>query len=128
MHKPMLGVLEMTWVQTGLCETTQLPIYEGKGDGEYQSMGSKGEGVYIDGERLRHYYDENGNYYFLKSDYLARNDPPEPQPEPTVTPRKKAAPEFNPFAKPRNLDDLPTYTDNHWGESHGVIDEGDEEQ
>ena len=129
MHRPMLGVAEMIWIKTGVDRVLWIPIYERKGSGPIESlMGSKGEGVYIDGKGYRHYYDEDGNYYMLESDYLARNDQPEPQPKPTVKPRKKAKREFNPFAQPRDLDDLPTYTDNYWGESHGVIDEGDEEQ
>lgn len=118
------------WVQTGFCEDTQLPIYEGKGDGEYQTEGYMGEGVYIGEERLRSYYDEDGTYYHIKERYLTRNDPPEPRPKSTVKVTiRKAEPEFNPFAEVRDLDmDLTPYTDNYWGESHYVTDEGDEEQ
>ena len=71
----------------------------------------------------------------LMQSYLASREPPaarpksKPKAEVKVTPRKKAEDEFNPFAQVRDLDmNLTPYTDNYWGESHYVTDEGDEEQ
>ena len=87
----------MIWVQTGVDRVLWLPIYERKGSGKIQpSTGSKGEGVYIDAEGLRHYYDEGGNYYMLESDYLARDDP-----KPSPKPRRKVVEKNDPF-NPKN--------------------------
>ena len=132
MHNRMLGVVEMSndngsWVETGFCEDTQLPIYERKGDGKWAVQGKEGEGVYICANGFRNYYDEHGRYYMLKSDYLARNDPPEPEPKAEVeeTPRKKAEPEFNPFAQARDLDDMSELIAWHdpreWNETYGWV-------
>ena len=62
----------------------------------YRRIGDQGEGVYIDAEGLRHYYDEGGNYYMLEADYLARNDP-----KPSPKPRRKAQPSPKPSPEPR---------------------------
>ena len=129
MHNRMLGVVELSngngsWVETGFCEDTQLPIYERKGDGKWAVQGKEGEGVYICADGFRNYYDEHGRYYMLKSDYLARNDPPEPEPKAEVeeTPRKKAEPEFNPFAQARNWEvDFVRREEEAWMDDYGHI-------
>jgi hypothetical protein len=103
----------------------------GDSDTVYDDIGDWGEGVYWDAECLPTYVDENDVQYRSMESYLASREPPAPRPKSTVkvTPRKKAEPEFNPFAQVRDLDmDLTPYTDNYWGESHYVTDEGDEEQ
>jgi len=107
----------------------------GDSDTVYNDIGDWGEGVYYDAELLATYVDENGVQYRTMKSYLASRESPEPEPKPEpkveveVTPRRKAEPEFNPFAEVRDLDmDLTPYTDNYWGESHYVTDEGDEEQ
>jgi len=91
----------------------------------YRRIGDQGEGVYIDAEGLRHYYDEDGNYYMLEADYLARNGPkPSPKPrrkaQPSPKPRRKVVEKNDPF-NPKNHTgeiDWSTYKDNHWGENH----------
>jgi len=69
----------------------------------YRRIGDQGEGVYIDAEGLRHYYDEGGNYYMLEADYLARNDRAEPEVVQTgkVEPRRKVVEKNDPF-NPKN--------------------------
>ena len=107
----------------------------GDSDTVYDDIGDWGEGVYWDAECLPTYVDENGVQYRTMQSYLASREPPaarpksKPKAEVKVTPRKKAEDEFNPFAQVRDLDmNLTPYTDNYWGESHYVTDEGDEEQ
>ena len=103
----------------------------GDSDTVYNDIGDWGEGVYWDAECLPTYVDENGVQYRSMQSYLASREPPAPRPKskPKVeveeTPRRKAKPEFNPFAQERDFDYfdrlIAAHDQREWNDTYGWI-------